>query len=216
MKKAPISLIIGGASILVTILLYFVILGNRLIETICLITLIGVVLAEVIATVFAYISKGDPRKVASAVISVFLVPIAVVLSIVYIVNFPTGYLTYAGIYLVCLIIVVAISAVLSSFSAHKNAENNELQNAKANMLALREIVHTIMIEPAAKQYKVDLNKLEEKLHFSKDNVVTTQDEVIYGLLVELQNNIGNPSFDVKAAISKINYTIDRRNILAKH
>ncbi len=216
MKKAPISLIVGGASILVTILLYFVILGNRLSQTICLITLIGVVLAEVLATVFAYISNGDPRKVAAATVSVFLVPISVVLSIVYIVNFPTGYLTYTGIYMVCSIIVVAIAAVLSSFSSQKNAENNELQNAKANMLALREIVHAIMIEPAAKQYKVDLSKLEEKLHFSKDNVVTTQDETIYSLLLELQNNIGNPAFDVKAAINKLNYTIDRRNILAKH
>lgn len=215
MKKTPISLIIGGASILVTILLYFIILGNKLAETICLITLIGVIVAEVIATVFAYVSNGDPRKIASAAISVLLVPASIILSIVYIVNFPTGYITYVGLYAVCLIIIIAISAVFFSFSSKRTSEDKTYQKAKANMLTLRKTVQCIMVDPSAAPYKNDLNALEEKLHFSNDNVIAAQDEAIYNMLVELQNNISNPQFDVKSCLSKINYTIDTRNIIAK-
>lgn len=83
------------------------------------------------------------------------------------------------------------------------------------MLALRKVVQLTMLDPAAKQYKTDLNRLEEKLHFSNDSVITAQDETIYALLVELQDNIANPGFDVKAAIAQINYTIDTRNLMAK-
>ncbi len=103
----------------------------------------------------------------------------------------------------------------NSFFGKRAAKEAYFQDAKANMLALRKVVQLTMLDPSAKQYKVDLNRLEEKLHFSNDSVITAQDETIYGLLVELQNNIANPNFDVKAAIAQINYTIDTRNVLAK-
>lgn len=93
MKKTAVSLLLGIASIIVTILLYFLILGNVLLEIICFMTLIGVVVAEILTMLFAFFSKGSPRKVAAAVISGLMIPFSIILSIVYIVCFPEGYIT---------------------------------------------------------------------------------------------------------------------------
>lgn len=116
MKKFPISLLCGAATIIVTILLYFVILNSIVWEAIHFITLVGVVIAEAITTAYAFLSKGDPRRVAATVVSALTVPMAILLSVVYIVSFPTGYVTYACLYLVGLIIANVISLILCRFS----------------------------------------------------------------------------------------------------
>ncbi len=214
MKKASFSLIGGIGAILVTVILYFVILGNVLLETICLITLLGVILAEAVTTILAYLAAGNPRKVTAAIVSAIMIPIAIILSVVYIIAFPFGYVTYISLYAVAFIIVMVITAILYSFSAKRDNANDTLQNAKNNMLYMRKLIKLIKSNPAASQYEAKLNKLDEKLHYSNDAVITQQDEQITNMLVQLNSNISVPGFDVEGALTELEKIIDARAILS--
>ena len=113
MKKVPISLLCGVSSILITVLLYIVIFNDANMQTIHILTLGGIVCAEIITTIYAFLAKGNPRKVAATVVSAFNVPISAILSVIFIASFPTGYLTYVCLYLAVLIATNTISLILS-------------------------------------------------------------------------------------------------------
>ena len=213
MKKAPISLLCGITAIIVTIILYFTILGNVFLEAIYLITLFAIIISESITTAFAYFSNGQPRKVAAAIVSAFLIPYSIILSVVYIVNFPEGYGKYLGLYTIALFIVLLISIIIFRFDEKKTEEDKEFQNAKNNMLMMRKMVKIIMLDSASENFKKELNDIEEKLHFMNDSVISLEDEKIYNALVELKDNIENQEYDKKAAINRINKIIDERKIL---
>lgn len=214
MKKTPITLLIGFAVIVITTVLYGLFLDDTFFEAISLITLIGVILAELVTTVLAYCCEGRPRKVAATIVSAVMIPISVILSVVYIVNFPYGYGKYCGLYFVIFVIVMIIAAVLFFFDASKKEENQQLQDAKGNMLTMRKLVKAIMVNPAAKPYEAKLYALEEKLHFSNDSVITNQDQTIYNMIVFLQNSISMPGFDADAYIDGICNAVDTRNIMS--
>lgn len=213
MKKFPVSLLCGIGAVLITILAYFLILQDTFAEVICLVTLLCVILSEIITTAFAYFANGKPRRVTAVVVSAAMIPFSIVLSIIYIINFPEGYLTYLGIYTIALIIVNIFAFILFGFDSQKEAENDNLQAAKSNFMNMRKMVMVIMSDPAAKPYEKSLVALEEKLHFSNDNVITMQDTKISGMLSILQSNISNPDFDVPSYIADINREIDTRNIM---
>ena len=128
MKKMPTSILCGIVAILVTVLLYFTIIGNIFAQIICFITLIGVVLAEIVVTILAYRSQGEPRKVAATVTTSFMIPISILLSIVYIVNFPKGYGSYLGYYFSSFAILLLISAIIWKFA--NNRKNDNERNTK--------------------------------------------------------------------------------------
>lgn len=213
MRKVPISLLCGAASILLTIILYFIVLGNIFAEIIFFLTLIGVIVAEVVTTLLAWCAKGNPRRVAAAVASALMIPFSVVLSIVYIVNFPEGYVTYIEWYFVAYIVIGIISAILFNFDSKRKEQNQVLQEAKNNILNMRKIVKIIMSDPDAQKYKEKLNEIEEKLHFSNDSVISENDEKIYNMLTELKENIANSEYDITKAMTDICFAIDQRNIL---
>ncbi len=214
MKRFRISLICGLAAMALTVILYFTILNNVLLQAIHFIALTAILLAEGITTLYAYFAKGNPRKVAAALVSGILVPFAVILSVVYIINFPTGYATYIGWYCAGIVVVNVVAYILVHFDFHKNAENARFQNAKESMLGLRKLVKCIMADPAAQAYSNQLRALEEKLHFSNDNVIATEDETIRLLLLQLQENIGDAEYGVDEQIEKIVKIIDMRNIMS--
>ncbi len=214
MKRFSISLVCGLAAMALTVILYFTILQNVLLQAIHFIALAAILLAEGITTLYVYFAKGSPRKVAAALLSGIMVPFSVILSVVYIVNFPTGYGTYIGWYCAGTIVVNLIGYILVHFDCSKSAENDSFQNAKENMLSLRKIVKCIMADPAAQAYDKQLRALEEKLHFSNDNVVAPGDETIRTLLLQLQENTENAEYDMDEQIKKIEKTIDMRNIMA--
>lgn len=209
------SLIGGIASIVITVILYFVVLGDSLLEAMCLITLGGVLLAEGVAACLFYMSKGDPRKLSVAVSSVIMVPIAIVLSVVYIAAFPEGYALYLALYAVAFIAILTVGSFLWKFSDKRKQEDNILQGAKSNMLEMRKLVKCVMVKPSAQKYKKELSAIEEKLHFSNDCVVTEKDDEIRQMLIYLDNNIDNAQFDTEEYIKMIAVEIDRRNIFAK-
>ncbi len=181
-------------------------------QAICLITLLCVILAEGITTALCYFSKGEPRKVAGAILSALMIPFSVILSCVYIVNFPFGYMTYLGLYVVAYLIVGAIILVINVFASRKNAESESFAQAKENILQLRKLVKCIQLEENADKYKKELDSLEEKLHYSNDNVIANQDEEIRSMLYQLQSQISDNEFDSRAFIEKIAKVIDARNI----
>lgn len=215
MKKIPMSVLCGIAAILVTVVMYFVIIGNIFTQIICFVTLLGVILAEAVVTAMAYCSKGEPRKVAATIASSFMIPISILLSVVYIVNFPKGYGSYLGWYFSTFAIILVICAALWKFSSNRKDDNDALQNAKANMLGLRKLVKCVLLKENAKKFKKELDEIEEKLHFSNDAVIVEADSDIRRMLIELENNIDNEDFDAAEHIKAIASAIDRRNIFAK-
>ena len=88
MKKIPVSLLCGAAAVVITIVAFFTIFNNIVLQAIHFISLVAIVFAEIITTVYAMFSAGNPRKVGAAVVSAFMIPFAAVLSVVYISNFP--------------------------------------------------------------------------------------------------------------------------------
>lgn len=216
MKKMPISLLCGFAAIVITVLLYIILLPNIFLRGICLLTLGGVIVAEIVVTALAYLSNGDPRKVASAVIASFLIPYAAVLSFVYIFHFPCGYGTYIAWYLVGLLVVGVLAVILSSFSGRKEQENADLQNAKQHMLALRNLVKCIMANPASAPYRKELAAIEEKLHFTNDSVIAPQDAMIESLLTDVLRDISDSKADIPAMLANLNQVIDTRTIMTQY
>lgn len=212
MKKFPVSLLCGIAVIVATIILYFTILGNVVLEAIHFIALVAIVLAETVTTIYSLLVKGSPRKLAAVGLTALLVPFAVVLSIVYIINFPRGYGAYLGWYFAASIIVHAIALILVVFDSRKTHEDEQLQKAKSNMLYLRKLVKCIMIEDAAKSYEKRLYAIEEKLRFGNDCVIAPDDEELSGLLLELQQNIGEKDFDAEGTLTRIEKMVQRRTI----
>lgn len=216
MKKFPVSLLCGIASILLTIVLYFTVLGNVVLEIIHFVTLSAVVLAEVITTLYAIHAKGNPRKVAATVVSALMIPISVWLSFVYILNFPNNYGTYLGWYFAGTIAVNALALILLLFDSNKSKENVQFQAAKSNILYMRKLVKCIMTDPATKSYETKLRIIEEKLHFTNDSVSVPEDAEILQMLDQLQQNIKNPDFDTAALLEKIEQTITKRTIMTSH
>ncbi len=214
MKKFPLSIFVGILLILITVILYFVFFGNIFVKTMCLVSMIGVVLAEITTTVLAFSSKGDPRRVVATVISAAMVPIALTLSLVYTLLFPLSFGKYVAFYFVSYLAIGIIVGILWIFQAKRAGQDASLQDAKGQMLKLRKLVMCIMADPAAEPYKKQLRMLEEKLHFSNDGVVVAQDAEILHLLFELQDNISDPEFDVPAHLEKLNKTVDVRTIMA--
>lgn len=215
MKKIPVSFLCGAIAVLITVILYFTVIGNIFTEIICFITLVGVVFAEIVATLMAYFSTSEPRKVAAVGVVSLMIPISVVLSFVYIIGFPKEYGTYAGYYFSIFAVLMLIAAILWGFSGRREDDNSYLQNAKNNMLNMRKMVKSIMLEDNAKKYEKELSELEEKLRFSDDSVISEADSLIFDMLTTLQSNIDDESFDVLNYIGKIGKEIDRRNIFAK-
>ncbi len=213
MKKTPVSILCGIAAILLTVILYFVILGNAFVEVICFLTLIGVVFAEIVTTALACFAKDNPRRVAAAGMSALMIPVAIILSIVYIINFPYGYSTYLAWYFAAYIVIGIISVIILNFDSKRGAQNQMLQDAKNNILNMRKIVKLIMAIPGTEQYREKLNEIEEKLHFSNDSVISEYDEKISAMLTELKQNITTPEYDVVKAMTDICLVIDERNIL---
>lgn len=214
MKKSPVVLVCGLAVMMLTIVLYITILGNTWLTAICFISLAAILLAEGITTAYAWCANGSPRKVAAAVVSSIMIPYAVALSVIYIMAFPYGYGLYLGWYFAGLIVVNVICLLLIGFDRKKSQEDDRFREAKSNMLGLRKIVKCIMSDPAAEAYRVELRALEEKLHFSKDNVIAAEDENIRLMLLQLQENIADPNYDCKQIMLKIEKAIDTRNIMA--
>ena len=213
MKKFPISLLCGLLAMLLTVILFFTFFGSTILTAIHFITLLAVLLAEGVTTVYAYNSNG-PRGVAAAVVSGFMIPYSVTISLVYIANFPKGYATYIGWYCAGMVVVNAIALILLRFDSGKKAENAQLQATKGNMLELRKMVMCALAEPNAKPYEKQLRAIEEKLHFSNDSVIVAEDENIRQLLLQLQESVVNPDADTEQLLKDIEKTIEKRNIMA--
>lgn len=213
MKKVPAVLVCGLAAMLLTIVLYFTVLSNVALAAIHFIALVAILLAKAITTAYLYFAKGSPRRIAAAVVSGIMIPFAAILSAVYIVNFPRGYGAYIGWYCAGTLVANLICFILVRFDANKQDENAAFQDAKSNMLGLRKLVKCIMAEPAAQPYEAQLRALEEKLHFSNDNVIAAEDEEIRRLLLQVQENISDSEFDAAQAFAKIEKAISVRNIM---
>lgn len=215
MKKMPVSILCGIVVIFVTIISYFLIVGDIFTQIICFVTLIGVIAAESVVTALAYCSKGEPRKVVATVIASFMIPVSILLSIVYISKSSKGYGSYLGYYFSAFAIILAICAVIWKFADNRKNDDDVLQSAKANITELRKLVKCVMLKQNSKNFKKELYEIEEKLHFSNDAIITESDSHIRQMLIELENNIDNDDFDTAGLIKAITSEIDRRNIYAK-
>jgi hypothetical protein len=214
MKKGITVLACGLAAILLTVVMYLITVGTGVWGMIHFLSLFCVILAECVTTIYGWIAQGSPRKLAAAVFSGIMIPFAIALSVVYVVNFPCGYWTYLGWYFAATIVVNTICLLLFFFDSRKREENDSVQAAKGNMLMLRKLVKSIMVIPAAQPYQEELRALEEKLHFSNDCVVCAEDEKIQLLLAQLQEKIQNEDDDCRELLEKIHLLAEQRRIMS--
>lgn len=119
MKKIPAALVCGLAAMLVTVVSYFTILGSFVLEIIHFVTLAAILLAEAVTILYVWAAKGSPRVIAAAVVTGLMIPFAVILSVVYVISFPTGYATYIGWFLGGEIAVNVIAFILMWFDSRK-------------------------------------------------------------------------------------------------
>ncbi len=215
MKKSLSLLLIGFSAIIVTVLLYFAILGNFISRIICLITLFGVIFAEISTVLLAIYANKSPRRIAAVITMALMIPVSILLSIVYIKGFPFAYGKYLALYFVCFIVLLTVAFILFSFVIKKNAENNNFQIAKNNMLNLRKVVKIIAADPTFTKYSDKLNKIEDELHFSNDSVIMPQDNEIYNRLTSVKNLSGNQDINIDSELEIISKLINERNIISK-
>lgn len=213
MKKTSAILICGILVMVLTAVLFFTIVGFGALAAFHFVTLLAMLLSEAVTTGYAYAAKGSPRRIAAALVSAAMVPFSVILSVVYIGRLPFNYGTYIGLFCAGTLVVNIIGFMLVRFDSNKTEENQQFQDAKANMLNMRKLVKAIMADPAAQPITDDLRALEEKLHFSNDNVIAAEDDQIRAMLADLQLNVDNAEFDCNQQIAKINKLIDMRNIM---
>ena len=213
MKRPSAVLIIGILVMVLTAVIFFTIVGFGALSAIHFITLTAMLISEAITTGYAYLAKSSARRYAAAFVTAAMIPFSVYLSIVYITRFPLNYSTYVGLFVAGQLIVNIIGFILVRFDTNKTEENQSFQEAKTNMLNLRKLVKVIMADPAAQPIADELRALEDKLHFSNDNVIAAEDDQIRAMLAELHSNVDNPEFDCKQHIAKINKVIDMRNIM---
>lgn len=213
MKRPSAVLITGILVMVLTAVVFFTIVGFGALAAIHFVTLTAMLISEAITTGYAYFAKGNDRRTVAALITAAMIPFSVCLSIVYITRFPLSYGTYIGWFCVGQLVVNIIGFLLIRLDANKTEENDRFQEAKANMLNLRKLVKAVMADPAAQPIANELRALEEKLHFSNDNVIAAEDDQIRAMLAELHQNVDNPDFDCKQHIAKINKVIDTRNIM---
>ena len=213
MKRPSAVLICGILVMVLTAVVFFTIVGFGALSAIHFITLTAMLISEAITTGYAYLAKGSARRYAAAFVTAAMIPFSVYLSIVYITRFPLNYGTYVGLFVAGQLVVNIIGFVLVRFDSNKTEENQQFQDAKANMLNMRKLVKAIMADPAAQPIADELRALEDKLHFSNDNVIAAEDDQIRAMLAELMQNVENPEFDCKQHIAKINKVIDMRNIM---
>lgn len=215
MRKWSYSIVCGVVLILVTIVLYIVILNNLFAQLMNFITLCGVVVAEVIAVGLAFLSKGEPRRLGAVVLFTLMVPYAIALSIVYIINFPTGYFSYIAWYFAGFLVAAGLSVVLFVFGARRQSEQAVLQDAKNSMLEMRKLTKMIAATEAGCGHAEALRRLEEQLHYSNDSVIAPQDAEIRECLLNLRDNIAKAEYDAEAEIAKIAEMVEIRTISAR-
>lgn len=215
MKKFPISLLCGIAAIVLAVILFFAILGNVVLQAIHFLSLIAVIVAIAQTTIYAMLAKGDPSRVAAAVISSVMIPAAVALSVVYISAFPFGYGAYLLWYFSGMVVVNGIALVLIRFRAHKTEENMSVQAAKENMQYLCKQIRIILTEDHAQAYADRLSAVEETLRFSNDAVIVPEDTQISGLLDRLRSSVAEGAEDTQELLSALEKTAKQRVIAAK-
>jgi len=216
MKKIPGSLIAGLALIAVTLLLFFTFtaIADTTLEAIHILGLCFILLSEGITTAYACFSKESPRRKAAVLVSAVMIPGSCFMTFIYSTLFPDSITTFVLLHCVGLIITNLFAYYLMSFDIARGHEDKQLQDAKGNMLMLRKMVKCVMADPAAAPYEARLMALEEELHFSNDSVITASDATIRQMLLQLQQNIADPTYDVDAQITQIEKAVQTRKILA--
>lgn len=215
MKKFPNALIGGIALIAVTLLLFFtlVTVTDTTLEAIHIVGLSFILVSEGITTAYACFAMGSPRRKAAVLLSAVMIPGSVFMTFVYSVLFPDSITAFVLLHCVGFILTNLAAFYLMSFDAVSSKDNQQLQDAKGNMLMLRKMVKVVMAEPAAAPYEARLMALEEELHFSNDSVISPNDGNIRQMLLQLQQGVADPTYDVEGQLAQIEKAVQTRKIL---
>lgn len=216
MKKPLGALIAGLALIAVTLLLFFTIatIADTTLETIHILGLSFILLSEVITMLYGAFAKDSPRRKAAVLVSSAMIPGSVFMTFIYSVLFPDSITVFVLLHCIGFIVCNLFAYYLMSFDVARGKEDKQVQDAKGNMLMLRKMVKVVMADPAAAPYEARLMALEEELHFSNDSVITASDNTIRQMLLMLQQNIADPTYDVEGQITRIEKAVQTRKILA--
>ena len=211
MKKFPIAFLFSLIAIAVTLILFFTILADVDKETIHYVSLGGVLLAEVITAVYALLSQGYPRRTAATLVSLAMIPAAIVLGLIYTLAESEKIGTYIGWYSVLTLLVNAVAVALMLFDGTRNKEDAKVQALRGNVAVLRKMIKCVMLEPGAKPYEARLRKLDDDLHFTLATNFMQEDEQIHAMLVQLQTGINTEAAEEQVAA--LERAVQRRAIM---
>lgn len=215
-KKKKYGLLIGAVVIATTIALYALIVDNMFKVPMAYISLAVLVLSEIIATL-AFVCFADTRKsIFTSVVFSAHALLLLVLSIIYTNVFPLAYVGFTVVYIISLVVCVLFTLFLCALIAPTEKVNREFKAAKISMLELRTSVLALKSTENGRNYRKELEALEENLRFTDDSVTDAMDEIIKNQINELSVRINDSEYDVKKSIDAINCTIEQRNFVVKN
>lgn len=213
MKKFPITLLYSVVAVAVTVILFFLILVDVDKEEMHYMALGGVVLAELITAAYAIFTKGSPRRLAAVTVSVIMIPLALILGIIYVAEFPDAFGTFIGWYSVLTLLINVTALALMLMDGGSRSQNKQQQAARDNVTHLRKLLKCVMLEPAAGPYRMRLRKLDDDLHYTNNSVYVAEDENIRAMLLQLQTGINGPADQVEAQLASLERAVQRRTIM---
>lgn len=216
MKKVSLSSwIVGAIVMLATGIIWWLGLKDFSGETMFWLCLGTILALELVSTWLFSITLGDPRLVGRAVTFLMETVLMINVSALYVNLFQDEFESYL-IILVSLTAISAIFAVWMTGNYRKNTREQQLvQGAQEQMWRCRNVVSIMQCYENAAKYRQQLERLEEDLRYSLGSVNTEVDEVIYGRLCVLAEQVQTDGPDTLKLFEELRNLLRRRSELAK-
>ena len=217
MKKSKITVLVGCILlILITVLLYYLIFDNFFEKTIQWLSLLFIIISEIILLLKTVFTRQTIINQATIFTSgVHLVFIAL-LSILFIVLFPTNIRTYSIIYTLFLCVLAFFDLFIYHFNNRREMENKELTKTRNIMLTCYEKAESLVALFKETNHYTKLIDITESLKYSDNSLLTGDEEKIINLLDKLLIAMKNKDENVDELISNVQSILDLRTIKIKN
>lgn len=178
----------------------------------CLGTILGL---ELVTTLLFSITLGDPRLVGRAVSFLMETVLMINVSVLYVNLFRDAFESYL-IILVSLTAICLVFAVWMTGNYRKNTrDQQQVQAAQEQMWRCQNVVSIMQCYENAGKYREQLDRLEDDLRYTLRSTNTELDELIYGRLCLLAEQVQTDGADAQKLFTELRNLLRRRSELAK-
>lgn len=211
-KSKHIALICGTTSVAVTIIFYLLTSDNVFTVPMRWLSLMFLVLAEVIATVKAFIVKRTIFAFSNIVTSIVHVIATLAISIVFVNVLPLLIGRYILLNILLLCVLFSADVIIVFFANRVETQNGKLNESQSVMRRCLEKAVSLSVQFTNADYKKDLEGIVELLKYS-DNSCMSQDEMtVMTMLDELQLLLKNNGDGISEKIIEIKNAVKLRSI----